>query len=47
MKTIAKKVYESPYIRIYEVTQQCVLCQSGNTENYDTGEEYDDDDFTS
>jgi hypothetical protein len=46
MKKIEKRFYEAPSSRVYEVAQQGVLCQSGNTEGYQNGEEYDDDDFT-
>ncbi|MBQ1748130.1 MAG: hypothetical protein II041_05520 [Bacteroidales bacterium] len=47
MKKIERKHYETPSSRIYEAVQQGVLCQSGNTEGYQDGEEYGDDDFTS
>ena len=48
MKTIGKQFYQMPLVRVYEVVQQGVLCQnSGDTEGYHEGEEYDDDDFNS
>ncbi|MBP5692818.1 MAG: hypothetical protein J6W86_03795 [Bacteroidales bacterium] len=47
MKKIEKRFYEAPSSRVYEVAHQGVICQSGDTENINTGEEYDDDDFTS
>lgn len=46
MKKIQKLFYEAPSVKVYEVVQQGVLCQSGNTEGYQDGEEYEDDDFT-
>ena len=47
MKKIRKQHYEAPSTKVYGVAQQGVLCQSGNTEGFHDGEEYDDDDFNS
>ena len=47
MKKIEKRFYEAPWTRVYTVAQQGVLCQSGNTEDFNDGDEYDDDDFNS
>ena len=47
MKKTEKRLYEAPLTRVYSVTQQGVLCQSGDTEDFYNGDEYDDDDFNS
>ncbi|MBR6465679.1 MAG: hypothetical protein IKS82_04510 [Bacteroidales bacterium] len=47
MKKLEKQFYNTPSVRIYEVIQEGVVCQSGDTEQYHDGDEYDDDDFNS
>ena len=47
MKKTEKQFYITPSARIYEVVQEGVICQSGNTEQYHDGDVYGDDDFNS
>lgn len=39
------RFYESPAVRIVEIAAEGVVCQSGGTERFTTGNSYGEDDF--
>ena len=45
MEIREKLIYEAPSSEIIEVAQQSVVCASGNTEKFVSGNSYDDNDF--
>ncbi len=45
MKRTPRICYEAPLIQVYEASYEGVICASGDTEKYQEGESYDDNDF--
>lgn len=45
MDTMQTRFYESPAVRIIEIAAEGIVCQSGGTEKFTTGNSYGEEDF--
>ena len=45
MDTKQTQLYETPAVRIVEIAAEGVVCQSGGTERFTTGNSYGEEDF--
>ncbi len=45
MKGMKEQFYEEPSIQMLELANEGVLCNSGETEQFETGDIYGEDDF--
>lgn len=45
METKRKDLYETPSTKVFEVKQEGIICASGGTEQFGSGDSYDDSDF--